>query len=348
MREGRFAGVGTGESPGRADIHHDGLIAPGLVDLQVNGAMGVQTVDGPEALERIDAYQLRSGVTSYLPTIITTDDATAERAVAELAERAADPASPVAGIHLEGPFLSPGHPGVHRPELLRVPADGVPAYFDHPAVRLVTLAPELPGALDLIERLVARGVTVSLGHTGADAATGERAAARGARLVTHLFNAMRPLHHRDPGLVGWALVSDPVQPCVVADGLHVAPLALELIRRAAGSRVILVTDAGVAAGARPGEYVQAGIKVRLRPDGRAVNRDGTLAGSAIALDAAVRNWSALGGADLPAAVRAATARPAAAIGLAVGLERGNPADLVLLEDDGRLVRVMRHGEWIAG
>jgi N-acetylglucosamine-6-phosphate deacetylase len=345
VQGGRIAGTGAGDPPRPADVHHDGPIAPGFVDLQVNGAVGVEIVDGPEAIERIDAWQLRHGVTSYLPTIITTDDASAERALAELAERSADPASPVAGVHLEGPFLSPQHRGVHRAELLRTPADGVPAYYEHPAVRLVTLAPELPGSLALVERLVARGVAVSLGHTGADAATGERAADCGATLATHLFNAMSPFHHRAPGLVGWALVSDRIDPCVVADELHVVPLALELIRRAAGERVILVTDASVAAGAEPGEYVQAGVTIRLQAAGRAVNRDGALAGSAIALDAAVRNWAGSAGAGLAAAIAAASVRPAAAIGLVAGLQSGDTADLVLLDDAGGVVRVMRRGAW---
>jgi N-acetylglucosamine-6-phosphate deacetylase len=344
---GRIAAGGPGYPPRTADVHHDGLIAPGLFDLQVNGGVGVEVVGGPEAIDLIDARQLRHGVTSYLPTIITTDDATAERAVAELAERAADPASPVAGVHLEGPFLSPHHPGVHRAELLRAPADGLPAYYAHPAVRMVTLAPELPGALALIERLVSRGVAVSLGHSGADAATAERAADHGATLVTHLFNAMTPFHHRAPGLVGWALLSERIEPCVVADGLHLDPLALELIRRAAGDRVILVTDASVAAGAGPGEYVQAGAKIRLLTDGRIVNPEGTLAGSALSLDAAIRGWCGLAGAELAAAIEAASVRPAAAIGLESGLETGDQADLVLLDDYGNIVRVMRRGEWVS-
>jgi N-acetylglucosamine-6-phosphate deacetylase len=347
VQAGRIAGAGPGEPPRPADVHHDGPIAPGFVDLQVNGGVGVEVVAGPEAIERIDARQLRHGVTSYLPTIITTDDASAERALDELAEHAADAASPVAGVHLEGPFLNRHHRGVHRAELLRAPADGVPDYYQHPAVRLVTLAPELPGALALIERLVARGVTVSLGHTGADVATGERAADCGATLVTHLFNAMSPFHHRAPGLVGWALLSDRIDPCVVADELHVVPLTLELIRRAAGDRVILVTDASVAAGAEPGEYLQAGVTIRLQADGRAVNRDGTLAGSAIALDAAVRTWAESASAGIPAAIAAASVRPAAAIGLVAGLESGDPADLVLLDAAGRVVGVMRRGDWVS-
>lgn len=339
----RIAATGAGAPPRAPDLTHEGLIAPGLVDIQVNGGAGVETVGGGAALDAIDARQLRHGVTSYLPTIITTDPETARRAVSELAERAADAGSPVAGIHLEGPFLSPQHHGVHRRELLCAPADGVPDYYEHPAVRLVTLAPELPGALELIERLVARGVTVSLGHSGADEATAAAAAERGATLVTHVFNAMAPLHHRAPGLVGFALVDERIGVGVIPDGLHVAPAALALVRRAAGERVILVSDAGVAAGAAPGEYRQAGLAVRLTEYGTLVGPDGTLAGSAIALDEGVRRWVSFTGASLEEALQAASTRPAAAVGLPNGLDTGAPADLVLLDDAGHVERVLRGG-----
>src|SRR5262245_49585444 len=159
-----------------------GLIAPGLVDLQVNGAAGVSVTDGPEALARVDAAMLDAGVTSWLATVMTTDDATAEAVVA---------AAPA--VHLEGPFLSPDFPGAHLVEYLREPADGVPLYFEQPSVRLVTLAPELPGGHELARALDSRRVVVSLGHSDASP---EQAAAVPARMVTHLFNAMRPPHHR--------------------------------------------------------------------------------------------------------------------------------------------------------
>ncbi|HEU0024817.1 MAG TPA: hypothetical protein VFQ12_09315, partial [Thermoleophilaceae bacterium] len=235
----RIAAVGGGAPPRAPDERLDGILAPSLVDLQVNGAGGHEATGGPGALDVIDAIQLEHGVTRYLPTIVTTDDEVAERSVAELAGRAADPSSPVAGIHLEGPFLSPAHAGVHRAEWLREPADGMPAYYSSHAVRLVTLAPELPGALELIAALRARGVVVSLGHSGASAEVARQAVDAGARLVTHVFNAMAPLHHRDPGLVGVALADARVLVGVIADGRHLDPLVLELVRRAAGPRVVL-------------------------------------------------------------------------------------------------------------
>jgi N-acetylglucosamine-6-phosphate deacetylase len=342
----RVCAVGSGAPPRPADIESSGLIAPGLIDLQVNGAAGVEVVGGEDAIDAIDAHELSHGVTSYLPTIITTDDETALRAVAELGERSEDPFSPVAGIHLEGPFLSSRYRGVHRKEFLRSPSEGLPAYYEHPAVRLVTLAPELPGALNLIQRLVARGVTVSLGHTDADESVAEEAADSGATLITHIFNAMTAIHHRAAGLAGWGLTSGRIVPCVIADGLHVERPVLELVRRAAGDRVILVTDSSVASGAKPGFYRQAGIAVHLGDDRRAVNEDDDLAGSAISLDEAVDNWTQLTGADLATSLDAATCRPAAAIALGATLEVDEPANLIMLDQAGRLGQVMHNGDWV--
>ncbi len=256
-----IAATGTGAPPRPPDERHDGIVAPGLFDLQVNGAGGHEVTAGAAALDAIDAIQLEHGVTSYLPTIVSADDTVAERVIAELAERAADPASPVAGIHLEGPFLSGEHAGMHPVGRLRSPADGVPAYYSSPAVRLVTLAPELPGAQDLILALRARGVAVSLGHSGASAEVARRALDAGAGLVTHVFNAMAPLHHRAPGLAGVALTDARALVSVIADGLHVDPLVLELVRRAAGPRVVLVSDATPAAAAPPGVYEMAGVEI---------------------------------------------------------------------------------------
>jgi N-acetylglucosamine-6-phosphate deacetylase len=251
-------------------------------------------------------------------------------------------------VHLEGPFLSPAHAGVHRSRLLRAPAGlPLPPAYASSALRLATLAPELEGALDLVRALRARGVTVSLGHSGADAATARAAFAAGAALVTHVFDAMAPLHHRAPGLAGAALVHPSALVAVIADGHHVHPLVLELVRRTAGRRVVLVSDASPAAAAPPGRYVLGEVAIERSPDGVARTADGVLAGSAILLDDAVRRWAALTGATLAEAVAAATETPASAIGLPSPLAPGAPADLVLFDDDdGAVVRVMRHGAWV--
>jgi N-acetylglucosamine-6-phosphate deacetylase len=325
----------------------DAVAAPwvtaGLVDLQVNGAAGVEVVDGPTALDRLDAVMLAAGVTSYLPTVITTDDATAAAAVRDIASRARDEASPIVGVHLEGPFLSPEQPGVHRSALLRVPANGVPEHFFDAAVRVVTLAPELPGALELVERLATRGVCVSLGHTAADAVDAAAARDRGAAMATHLFNAMPRFHHRAPGIAGWALGRADVALGVVPDAVHLHPDTMSLIRRAAAERVVLVTDASVGAAAPPGTYKQAGIAVIVHPNGNVTTESGGPAGSGITLDEGVRRWVSATGAPFPEAVEAASTRPARMIGLERDVAAGAVADLVLWDDDLRVIGVIRRG-----
>ena len=268
----RIAAAGSG-TPSRApDERHDGIIAPGLCDLQVNGAGGHEVADGSAAMDAIDAIQLEHGVTSYLPTIVSTDDATADRALAELAERAADPSSPVAGVHLEGPFLDGAHAGMHPVDRLRSPADGVPDYYSSTAVRMVTLAPELPGALELIAALRARGVAVSLGHSGASAEIARRALDAGARFVTHVFNAMAPLGHRAPGLAGVALADARALVGVIADGLHVDPLVLELVRRTAGPRAILRQRRDARGGSASGPLQPGGRRDRAHRRRRRADR----------------------------------------------------------------------------
>ncbi len=342
-----LAGWATGSPPRPPDARHDGIIAAGFCDLQVNGAAGHEVTGGPEALDAIDRLLLSRGVTRYLPTLISTSSALAERVVEELAERAADPSSPVAGVHLEGPFIDPAHAGMHPHDRLRSPDAGIPAYFGSPAVRLVTLAPELPGALELVAELSGRGVAVALGHSGASAAEAERAVDAGARLVTHVFNAMAPLGHRSPGLAGLALADERLAVGVIADGVHLDPLVLELVRRAAGGRTFLVTDSTAATEAPPGRYLMAGVSIEASEDGGARTGDGRLAGSVLTLDQAVRGWTTLTRATPSEAIAAAGEVPAAAAGLTEGLAPGGSADLVLLDGQGSVERVMYRGRWLA-
>jgi N-acetylglucosamine-6-phosphate deacetylase len=301
---------------------------------------------GAAALDRIDAMMMGHGVTSYFPTVVSTDAETAARVVEEIGERMRDPASPVEGAHLEGPFLSHEFRGRHRPQFLRAPDQPLPAYYDDPAVRLVTLAPELPGAGELINALVRRGVVVSLGHSGASFEEARRAAEAGAAAVTHLFNGMPPLHHRRPGLVGRALIDERLRLGLIADGFHIDPRVLTLVARTAASRVVLVSDASPAAGAPPGRYELTGFTMEGTSEGRAQTLDGLLAGSAILLDEAVRRWRDYGGVELAAALEAASERPARVVGLSATLKEGVFADLVLLTRNGRVERTMRRGRWI--
>jgi N-acetylglucosamine-6-phosphate deacetylase len=342
----RIESVGEGPPLRRPDERHDGIVAPGFVDLQVNGAGGHEVTDGAQALDAIDAIQLAHGVTSYLPTLISPDPEAAEQLLRDLEPRIADPASPVAGVHVEGPYISPEHRGMHPPDSLRPPPGDVPRWLRSPAIRIVTLAPELDGALRLIRALTERGLTVSLGHSGASAEQALDAVGAGASVVTHVFNAMGPLDHRAPGLIGRALVDRRLFVSVIADGVHVDPLVLELVFRAALDRVALVSDSTPAAGAPAGNYQMAGVTVERGADGAVRTADGRLAGSSITLDEAVRGWASMTGATLPEAIRAATETPAAACAMTAALEPGAPADLVMLDEAGTVERVMRRGRWL--
>ncbi len=333
---GLVAAVGVGAAPRGADLVHDGVIAPGLFDLQLNGADGVDVTGGPIALERIERALLARGVTRCLATVITCDEDTALAAVRQIEARVRDPRSPIAGVHLEGPFLDPAHAGVHPAELMCAPADGVPAYYESPALRLVTLAPELPGALALTERLRKRGVAVSLGHSGASAAQAQAAFAAGASIVTHIFNAMGPLHHREPGIAGAALHDERITVTVIADGIHVDPLVLALVRRLAEARLALVSDSGPI----------GGVAVHAGSDAAPRTACGRLAGSAIMLDEAVRRWRRLTGATLAQSLAAASEQPARALGLEARLIPGARADLVLLDREGAVQRTMLAGRWV--
>ncbi len=331
--------AGSDPPPRVPDLEHGGLIAPGLVDLQLNGAAGFEVGGGIDALERIERALVAHGVTSCLATLVTAEDESNAAAVAAVEERVADPASPIRGLHLEGPFLNPKHAGAHRAQLLRAPAEGVPAYYHSPAVRLVTLAPELDGALELIAAMRARGVAVALGHSGAGAAQARAAFEAGARIVTHLFNAMGQIHHREPGLAGAALLDERVSLGLIADGVHVVPDMLRLVHRLAADRVVLVSDAS--------GTTLAGAPVARERDGTHRDAAGRLAGSAILLDEMTRRWSSYTGAQIAQAWSAASEAPAGALGLGPGLYAGGPADLVLLDDEGRVQRTMLGGRWVA-
>lgn len=329
--DGRVVAVGCAPAgPG-------GLAVPGLIDVHVHGCAGVDfQADGVAGHRRVAPALLAAGVTSYQPTFVCAPPDGLAAAVAELAGatpavRAGAPR--VLGAHLEGPFLSPDRLGTHDPAARRDPdPDEADRLLAAGPVAEMTLAPELPGALALTERLAAQGVVVSLGHTDATAAQARAAVAAGARSVTHLCNAMRPLHHREPGPIGVALTTDGVTVELIVDGHHLADEIVLLAWRAATGRVALVTDGTAAAGMPDGDYEVGGIAVTLT-DGAVRNRAGELAGSALTMVAAVRNLHALG-VPLADTVGAATAVPARLVGrddLGV-LRPGTAADVVVLDD----------------
>jgi N-acetylglucosamine-6-phosphate deacetylase len=336
--DGRVAAVGLG-APGGSKI-----AAPGFVDLQVNGYAGVDfSVPGEDGYAVAGAALLADGVTAFQPTIVTAGIDSMRESLAAVRETECGPR--LIGAHLEGPFISPSRPGAHDPRAI-LPPDraALDALLAGGAVSQVTLAPEQPGALELIDALVARGVTVSCGHTEADAATAHRAFDRGARAVTHLFNAMRRPAPRDPGIAFAALGRDDVFITLIVDGNHLADDTVRTAWRAAGDRVVLISDAVAAAGAPDGTYTLGGTVTIHSADGSVRTADGALAGSAHSMLDAVRSSHALG-IPLAAALRAATEAPARmARRPDLGrLEPGAPADLIVLDDSLELRQVLLDG-----
>ncbi len=354
----RIAAVGpVGETPcppGAQVLDGAGLIlAPGFIDLQFNGAFGYDFTADPTSIWPVAAGLPRYGVTAFLPTIITSplDRMTgAQEVMADGPDPGWSGATPL-GLHLEGPFLNPQKKGAHNPSYLRRPDLGAIAGWSvENHVRLVTLAPELPGALDLVEALVGRGVVVSAGHSMATWEEATAGFAAGIRYGTHLFNAMPPLNHRQPGLAG-ALLTDP-RPVVgyINDGIHTHLSMVDLAWKSLGPRLNLVTDAMAALGVPPGTHLLGDYDVYVDETSCRL-ADGTLAGSILAMDQALRNLVAWTDCPLPAALATITTTPADLLGL--GHERGRIApgylaDLVLLTPDLRVRATVVEGEVVFG
>jgi N-acetylglucosamine-6-phosphate deacetylase len=355
IEDSRIAWVGpASELAGAAGAEMVGarglLLAPGFIDLQLNGAFGDDFTMDPPAIWRVAAQITRYGVTSFLPTIITAPLAKIAQAQAALATgrpagfRGAEPL----GLHLEGPFLNPAKKGAHNPVYLRPPDPALVAdWSPQTGVRLVTLAPELPGGLELIRRLVSQGVVVSAGHSMATFAQAQAGFAAGTRYGTHLFNTMPPLAHREPGLPGALLATRGQVVGIIPDGIHVHPSLIAIVWAAKGPReVSLVSDAMAALGMAPGRYRLNDFDVIVtEKDARLT--DGTLAGSVLPLDQAVRNLVAFTGCGLAEALATVTTTPADLLG--IGGERGRIAagmiaDLALLTPELHVVATIAAGE----
>lgn len=354
VRDGRiqFAARGLAVPDGVEVLDADGaVVVPGFVDLQCNGGFGIDLTAEPERLWELAALLPRTGVTAWLPTIVTSPASVTERALAALRSSDADAdggvgrvAAPL-GLHLEGPFLAPGQRGAHDARHLAAPdASRASSWSRAAGVAVVTLAPELPGALDLVAALVARGVVVSAGHSDATAEEATAAVDAGVSFVTHLFNAMAPLHHRSPGLAGVGLADDRLRVGVIADGVHVHPTAVAAARRAIGDRLVLVTDAVAALGMPAGPARVGDQEVVAGTDGVRL-ADGTLAGSDLSMDRAVRNLARFTGCSLREAASAASAAPAAVLGCPDRgrLAPGARGDLVVLTADGAVVATVIGG-----
>ncbi|MCX7707388.1 MAG: N-acetylglucosamine-6-phosphate deacetylase [Anaerolineae bacterium] len=326
------------------------LLTPGFIDLQLNGGFGDDFTADPTTIWRVAAALPRYGVTGFLPTIITSPPdrvAMGQQVVTGSRPAGFRGAEPL-GLHVEGPFLNPAKKGAHNPDDLRLPTlDAVRDWSPQDGVRLVTLAPELPGALPVVEALSSRGVLVGTGHS---VATYEQAVAgfdAGVRYGTHLFNAMSALGHREPGLPGALLTDDRITVGFIADGVHTHPSLIKLVWQVLGSaRLNLVTDAMAALGMPPGLHPLGDFEVTV-DEVSARLADGTLAGSILALDQALRNLITYGGCTLSQALATVTATPARALGLERERGRIAPgfvADLVLLTSDLHVCATIVSGE----
>ncbi|HWC67354.1 MAG TPA: N-acetylglucosamine-6-phosphate deacetylase [Acidimicrobiales bacterium] len=327
------------------------LVAPGLIDLQCNGGHGVDLATEPGRLWELGAALPRYGVTAFLPTIVTSPPDVVDRALDVL--RAGPPpgwrgATPL-GLHVEGPMLNPVRRGAHARDLLRAPdVELIGRWTRVNGVALVTLAPELPGALDVVRRLAHAGVVVAAGHTDATAEQFIAGIDAGIRYATHLYNAMSPLAHRAPGAVGATLADPRITAGLIVDGIHVHPTAVAGAWQALGpDRLTLVTDAIAALGLAPGAARLGTMDVTVGADGVRL-ADGTLAGANLSLDEAVRNLVAWTGCSITDAMATVTSTPARVLGLDDRgmLDVGRRADAVVLTPELDVVATITGGELV--
>ena len=332
----------------------DAIMAPGFIDMHIHGGAGHDVMEAmPDSLERVERLLCNHGVTTYFPTTVTAPlDATlaALEGLADAIEAARPTtgrAKPV-GIHLEGPFISHARPGVHPSSDLLPPTLEMFERFWQAArghIKVMTIAPELRGALEVIAEATRRGVCVSMGHSDANLEATKAGVASGVRHATHIFNAMRPLGHRDPGILGEALMNEGITAEIIADGIHVDPLIVSLFLRLKGPETaVLVTDATAATGMPNGHYRLGSLQVEVK-DGKCTVGD-QLAGSVLTMDQAVRNVVKFTGWNLQQAVRLATLNPAKATALPANtgmLVPGAAANIVVLSRGGEVRKTLVGG-----
>jgi N-acetylglucosamine-6-phosphate deacetylase len=361
--EGRVLSIATRSSqpipPGVPVLDFgDASIAPGYIDLHIHGSAGFDVMgDSLQALPAIETLLARHGVTAYFPTTVTASFDTTLHALDRLAlaiehrQQSAHAANPgralPMGIHLEGPFISHARSGVHPLDYLLAPTLPLFERFWQAArgrIRMMTIAPELEGAPEVIAEAARRGVCVSLGHSDADFATTERGIEAGARHATHTFNAMRPLDHRNPGIIGGVLTDARLTADIIADGIHLDPAIVKLFAKAKGpEQTVLITDGISATGMPDGRYRLGSFEVDVK-DGKCTS-NGRLAGSVLTMDRAVRNLARFAEWPLPQAVAAATRNPARTARLANkgALAAGADADFIVLNAQGEVLRTFIAG-----
>ena len=361
VEDGKIVNVSSqsqGEVPNAKVVDFgDAALAPGFFDIHIHGGAGLDAMRATaDELPRLGKFLTTHGVTGYFPTTVAAPlDSTcaALERLADLIEADAAAKSDTVqarplGIHLEGPFLSHKRRGVHPPENLVEPTIAIFERLWQAArghVRMLTIAPEISGAMEVITEAARRGVCVSVGHSDAVQSTAQEAVKAGARHATHTFNAMRPLDHRDPGIVGEVLSNDALTADMIVDGIHVEPAVVKVFMRAKGSeRAVLITDAISATGMPDGRYKLGPIEVDVK-DGKCTS-GGSLAGSVLTMDRAVRNVTQFAGWSLRDAVRAASLNPARAVGMAGSrgvLAPGADADFIVLSAAGDVLRTFVRG-----
>jgi N-acetylglucosamine-6-phosphate deacetylase len=338
---------------GAQSVDAKGLnLVPGFIDLQVNGGFGMDFATAPETIWQVGENLTRFGVTSFLPTIISSKPGTIRHAQA-VVDQGPPPGycgAGVIGLHLEGPYLNPEKCGAHDPANLSLPEAGEYEQWSRSShVRLVTLAPELPGSLPAVRTLIRNGVVVGVGHSLADLSQAQAGFDAGIRYGTHLFNAMPAFNHHQPGLVGAILRDNRVTVGLIVDGIHIHPSMVQFAWQNLGpGRTNLVTDAVAALGMPSGQYHLGSRTVYT--DGSSIKlSDGRLAGSLLSLDQALRNLISFTGCSLPEALSTVTQVPAGLLHLDPWLGRlaiGSKADLVLLTGDAHIARVWVHGKQV--
>ncbi len=348
------------EVPAKAVLRNfpGAVLTPGFVDIHIHGSAGYDVMQcDQKGLERMATFLARRGVTSFLATTVTAERSALLAAIEHLAEQIQNwplerPMATPFGIHMEGPWISKVRCGVHPTASIENPSlEMFDRYYRaaNGSLRLITIAPELPGAIELVSEAVKRGVRISVGHTDGEVYDADAAIRAGATHATHTFNAMRPLNHRDPGVLGRILESETVSAEIIVDGIHVDPVVIELFLRCKGAdQAVLVTDAISAAGMPDGKYRLGTFEVTVTGD--RCELDGKLAGSVLTLERAVRNVMQYSGWNLGQSVRLATANPARVVGESTRgiLTPGVRADINVLSPKGEVIECFAGGQTTIG
>uniref|UniRef100_A0A7C3WWB5 N-acetylglucosamine-6-phosphate deacetylase n=1 Tax=Dictyoglomus turgidum TaxID=513050 RepID=A0A7C3WWB5_9BACT len=356
IEEGKISYVGRRKKVDKdSEVFYleDFYISPGFIDIHIHGAYGRDFLNSSfKDMEEISYFLASKGVTSCLPTLATSSLPEMKKAISEIESYISSnvmKGTKFIGIHLEGPFLNPNYKGAQKEDAILKPDLNILNELLSSHVRLITLAPELEGALELISYLSKKGVIISAGHTSALSQDMEKAINLGLSHITHLFNGMRPLHHREPGIIGVALVDDRLSVEIIADGYHLSNYILKLVTRIKPrDKVVLITDAIMAAGLSDGEYSLAGQKVLVK-DGKATLESGSLAGSTLTMNRAIKNMVEKEIVSLVDAIYMASLSPAKVIGIdgrKGSLEASKDADLTVLDESFNVKLTMVEGHII--